>query len=103
VLGRRQGQLDSPLTAAGLAHAHRHARVLAGADLDAIFTSPLGRARTTAGIIPEATGLPVTVIGWLLVRNLLDEDPAMALQRNQPHDQIYVVAGGALTTLGTPA
>ena len=173
VLGRRQGQLDSPLTAAGLAHAHRHAAVLAGADLDAIFTSPLGRATTTARIIAGVTGLPVTVlddlaevhhgafagltdediaarhpdaagarardkyhwrfpggesyadadrraaaalrvitreaasplvvshemIGRMLLRNLLDEQPAAALRRHQPHDVIYAVAGGGLTTV----
>jgi broad specificity phosphatase PhoE len=172
VLDRRQGRLDSPLTAAGLAHARRHAETLAGFDLDAIFTSPLGRAATTAGVIGEAVGLPVTVldelaevhhgdfagltnadiasrhpeaaheraqdkyhwrfpngesyadadhraanalrvvaarsrqplivshemIGRMLLRNLLDEDPAAALRRNQPHDVIYVVRDGTLTT-----
>jgi len=172
VLGRRQGQLDSPLTAAGLAQAHRHARSLADHDLDAIFTSPLGRAATTAAVIAEAVGLPVTVvdelaevhhgdfagltnadiaerhptaareraqdkyhwrfpngesyadadlraakalafvaqqsrtplivshemIGRMLLRNLLDEDPADALRRDQPHDVIYVVSDGTLTS-----
>jgi probable phosphoglycerate mutase len=62
VQGRRQGQLDSPLTAAGLAQANQHAKTLATQDIDAIFTSPLGRAATTAHIIAEATGLPVTVL-----------------------------------------
>jgi len=172
VLGRRQGQLDSPLTAAGLAQAHRHAKTLTGFDLDAIFTSPLGRASTTAAIIAEAVGLPVTVvdelaevhhgdftgltnadialrhpnaarerakdkynwrfpngesyadadfraakalaliaqqsrkplivshemIGRMLLRNLLAEEPAEALRRNQPHDVIYIVDGGRLTS-----
>jgi broad specificity phosphatase PhoE len=173
VLGRRQGQLDSPLTAAGVAHAHRHARTLAGRDLDAIFTSPLGRAHTTATVIAEAVGLPVTVlddlaevhhgsfagltnadiaarhpaaahersrdkyhwrfphgesyadadrraaaalraiagaaqrplivshemIGRMLLRNLLDEEPAESLRRDQPHDVIYVVNEGRLGTV----
>jgi broad specificity phosphatase PhoE len=172
VLGRRQGQLDSPLTAAGVAHAHRHAHTLASTDIDAIFTSPLGRARTTAQIIAETAGLPLTVlddlsevhhgsfagltnadiasqhpdaarersqdkyhwrfpkgesyadadrraaaalraiagaaqrplivshemIGRMLLRNLLSEEPADALRRNQPHDVIYVVDGGRLST-----
>ena len=177
VLGRRQGQLDSPLTAAGLTQAHRHAETLAAQDVDAIFTSPLGRAATTAGVIGDATGVPVTVvaelaevhhgdfagltnadiirlhptaareraedkyhwrfpngesyadtdrragealraiaqlarkplivshemIGRMLLRNLLGEDPNEALRRNQPHDVIYVVAGNELTTaVGQP-
>jgi broad specificity phosphatase PhoE len=177
VLGRRQGQLDSPLTAAGLAQARNHAETLATQDVDAIFTSPLGRAATTAQIIAEVTGLHVTVvddlaevhhgdfagltnaditrrhphaareraedkyhwrfpngesyadadhrankalrtiaeqarnplivshemIGRMLLRNLLAEDPHEALRRNQPHDVIYAVTDGRLTTPGTPA
>jgi broad specificity phosphatase PhoE len=173
ILGRRQGQLDSPLTAAGLAHAGRHAETLAGQHIDRIFTSPLGRASTTAAIIGEALGLPVTVladvvevhhgdfagltnadiasrhptaatdraankyewrfpngesyadadrraanalrvvaeqarwplivshemIGRMLLRNLLAEDPTESLRRDQPHEVIYVVSGGELTTM----
>ncbi len=57
--GRRQGRSDSPLTAAGLAQAHHHAERLRTADVDLICTSPLGRARTTAEIIAEASGVPV--------------------------------------------
>jgi broad specificity phosphatase PhoE len=172
VTGRRQGQLDSPLTAAGVEHAHRHARTLARAAVDAIFTSPLGRAHTTATIIAATTGVPVTVldelaevhhgsfagltnadiatrhpsaaqeraankyhwrfpngesyadadrraaaalgaitgraarplivshemIGRMLLRNLLEEEPAEALRRDQPHDVIYVVNEGRLST-----
>jgi broad specificity phosphatase PhoE len=59
VLGRRQGQLDSPLTAMGLAQARRHAETLAAEAYDAIFTSPLGRAATTAAIIGDTTGVPI--------------------------------------------
>lgn len=62
LVGRRQGQLDSPLTAAGVAQAHRTASFVTG---DAIFTSPLGRACTTARIIASATGLSVTVTAGL--------------------------------------
>ena len=38
------------------------------------------------------------MIGRMLLRNLLDEDPAEALRRNQPHDVIHVVCDGTLTT-----
>jgi broad specificity phosphatase PhoE len=173
VLGRRQGQLDSPLTEAGLAQAHHHAKTLATEAFDAIFTSPLGRAAITAAIIGDATGIPVRVvtdlaevhhgdfagltnadiarlhptaareravdkyhwrfpngesyadadrragsalrtiarqtrdplivshemIGRMLLRNLLAEEPSTALRRNQPHDVIYAVTDGELTTL----
>jgi broad specificity phosphatase PhoE len=54
-LGRRQGQLDSPLTAAGVEQAHRHAKTVAVRGIDGIFTSPLGRALTTAEIIAGAS------------------------------------------------
>jgi broad specificity phosphatase PhoE len=177
VKGRRQGQLDSPLTAAGVDHAHRHAKTLAAQDIDAIFTSPLGRAKTTADIIGMALGLALTtlpdlaevhhgdfagmtntdiadqhptatrdraankyewrfpngesyadadlraanalrdiaerssrplivsheMIGRMLLRNLLAEDPTESLRRRQPHDVIYAVADGKLTTVSTPA
>jgi broad specificity phosphatase PhoE len=176
VKGRRQGQLDSPLTAAGMAHAHRHAATLASHDIDAIFTSPLGRAKTTADIIGVALGLalmtlpalaevhhgdfagltdtdiaarypkaareraankyewrfpngesyadadrraaealrhiaersqrPLIVshemIGRMLLHNLLGEDPAESLRRKQPHDVIYAVTDGTLTTVSGP-
>jgi len=46
--GRRQGRLDSPLTRTGVEQANRHAVVLQGRGIDGIFTSPLGRAVTTA-------------------------------------------------------
>lgn len=49
---RLQGQLDSPLTAQGLADARRQARLMHAvlADTPALFSSPLGRARQTADI-----------------------------------------------------
>jgi broad specificity phosphatase PhoE len=49
--GRLQGRADNPLTAEGLADAHRAARRLAGAKVAAVYTSPLRRARQTAGVI----------------------------------------------------
>jgi len=60
VAGRRQGRLDSPLTAHGLVQARRNVSLLSGQEIDVVFTSPLGRARGTAEIL--AAGLPVTVL-----------------------------------------
>ncbi|GAA1553881.1 histidine phosphatase family protein [Kribbella lupini] len=57
--GRRQGRLDSPLTQLGLRQAHQNAALLRPHPIDAIFTSPLPRARRTAEILATAIGLPV--------------------------------------------
>ena len=62
VQGRRQGQLDSPLTPTGIAQARAHAAALRGEAVDGVFTSPLGRARATADIIAQELGLTVVVI-----------------------------------------
>jgi len=57
---RWQGHVDSPLTALGRQQAERIAHALRGlidpADTT-IFSSPLGRARDTAGIIAEISGI----------------------------------------------
>lgn len=50
---RLQGQLDSPLTAEGIAQAQRVATRLIGSGIRTVCTSPLGRARETARIIAE--------------------------------------------------
>jgi broad specificity phosphatase PhoE len=62
VAGRRQGRLDSPLTNLGLKQADRNAELLSAEGIDAVFTSPLGRAQRTASIIGSRLGLTVTVL-----------------------------------------
>ena len=62
VAGRRQGRLDSPLTPHGLFQARRNALLLSNHQIDAVFSSPLARARTTAEILAEAIALPVVVL-----------------------------------------
>ncbi|MGW6281138.1 histidine phosphatase family protein [Kribbella sp. NPDC055071] len=62
VEGRRQGRLDSPLTALGLLQARRNADLLRDEGIDALFCSPLGRARRTAEIFGSRLGLPVRVL-----------------------------------------
>jgi broad specificity phosphatase PhoE len=49
--GRRQGQLDSPLTEEGRSSAERVSARLLRLNPDALFSSPLGRAWSTAQII----------------------------------------------------
>lgn len=53
---RLQGQLDSPLTDAGLAQAHAIADRLVDAHVLTVCTSPLGRAMQTARIIADRIG-----------------------------------------------
>lgn len=55
------GRSDIALTADGREQAREVARQLSGAGIDAVFTSPLSRARDTAQAIAGATGAPLTV------------------------------------------
>jgi probable phosphoglycerate mutase len=59
---RLQGQLDSPLTSAGVEHALAIAQRLEGAGVDVICTSPLGRARRTAEIVAERLQVEVVAV-----------------------------------------
>ena len=59
VEGRRQGQLDSPLTEAGRSSAQQVSVLLSELDPDALFSSPLGRAWSTAQIIDAVLGLGI--------------------------------------------
>ncbi|TDD47176.1 histidine phosphatase family protein [Kribbella antibiotica] len=60
--GRRQGRLDSPLTALGVEQAQRNAELLRTEAITAIYSSPLGRAHRTADIIGDLLGLPTQVL-----------------------------------------
>ncbi|WP_406050777.1 histidine phosphatase family protein [Kribbella sp. NBC_00889] len=62
VEGRRQGRLDSSLTPHGLLQAQRNAALVSDEQIDAVFTSPLGRARRTAEVLADALELPVRVV-----------------------------------------
>lgn len=53
------GRSDSPLTGDGVASAQALARILENERIGTIFSSPLGRAFSTAGIYGKALGLPV--------------------------------------------
>lgn len=62
---RKQGQLDSPLSAAGRTHAENLSQAAASFDVDLIASSPIGRALTTAEICAHALGLSVVVVAEL--------------------------------------
>lgn len=59
--GRLQGHIDTELNRAGLAQAAALAGRLRGKGLDAIVSSDLSRALTTARIIAEMLGVPVNI------------------------------------------
>ena len=58
---RYQGWQDSPLSEVGRGQAAAVARALEGGKLDAVYSSPLRRAVTTAEAIAAPHGLPVRV------------------------------------------
>ncbi len=60
-LGMRRSD-DPPLTERGRAQASRAAAALAKVGIDAVYSSPLRRARETAEAIAAASGAPVRVV-----------------------------------------
>jgi broad specificity phosphatase PhoE len=56
---RMQGQSDSPLSALGVEQSEANARLLATLDIEALFSSPLNRARRSAEIVSRHLRLPV--------------------------------------------
>lgn len=62
---RKQGQSDSPLTPRGLLQAERLGEELSHAGIDVIFTSPLGRAFSTATIAAERIGVEIIAVDRL--------------------------------------
>lgn len=60
--GRWQGRADSPLTEEGVVHTASLAAAAASLAIDGVFTSPMGRARTTALAGAGAVGLTPVVL-----------------------------------------
>lgn len=57
--GRLQGHLEVPLSPRGLRQAEATAEALLGQSIEALYASPLRRARQTAEVIARRLGLPV--------------------------------------------
>ena len=101
---RMQGILDSPLTEAGILQAKAAAKALTGKVFDALYSSPLGRARQTADIISRPLNCPIYFETGLQERNMgifqgltptevadrYPEDYACFTS----HDPDYVIPGG---------
>jgi 2,3-bisphosphoglycerate-dependent phosphoglycerate mutase len=63
--GLAGGGVDPPLTEAGLLQARALAERLRRVRLDALFASPLRRARETAAAVAEATGVQIVIVDEL--------------------------------------
>ena len=68
-LGLVAGASDVPLNATGQAQARAAAQRLATSGVNAIWSSPLRRARDTADCVAQVLGLPVLVVPELAERN----------------------------------
>jgi len=64
-----QGSTDSPLSPKGKAEAERTAQALKEIRFDAVYCSPMGRARETAGFIGSASGITPTILDDLREMN----------------------------------
>ena len=70
VLGRYCGSTDIPLNDIGIAQAHELSERLQGMRFDVIVSSPMLRARQTAGIVCAALNMPYTVYEQFTERNM---------------------------------
>jgi probable phosphoglycerate mutase len=68
--GRLQGHTDTPLNATGRAQAQALAESLRPHRLDAVVSSDLARARTTARIVAEALAVPLFIEAGLCETNV---------------------------------
>ncbi|MBX5449533.1 histidine phosphatase family protein [Thermogemmatispora sp.] len=81
--------VDYPLNAKGLLQARQTADFFRGLPIDAIYASPLRRARQTAEIIAEALCLPVTLLEEFREINVGDlERRPPTVEHWKLHDQI---------------
>jgi probable phosphoglycerate mutase len=85
---RIQGHLDSPLTERGLAQAQAAAARLAREQIDALYSSDLGRAQETARQVAAATSLQVRLDGGLRERSfgILEGKTWDEIARDHPDD-----------------
>lgn len=65
VENRYQGQIDSTLSDRGRVQTERLAEALAQVPLQAVYSSPLSRARETAQVVAAVHGLPVVTLDGL--------------------------------------
>ena len=87
--GRIQGHTDTPLNARGIAQAEKLAARLAREKIDAIYTSPLARARATAELIAREHGVAVISDDRLKEKCLGDLEGITGAEFEQQHAELY--------------
>ena len=89
VAGIAQGWNDSELSVSGLRQVELLARRIAAEEPDAIFSSPLQRAMTTAEAIAAATGLPIETLDDLREMNYGRWEGRSFLDVRREDEEIY--------------
>ena len=87
--GRIQGHTDTPLNARGIAQAEKLAARLASENIDAVYTSPLVRARATAELIAREHGVAVISDDRLKEKCLGDLEGITGAEFEQQHGELY--------------
>jgi broad specificity phosphatase PhoE len=96
-------RIDYPLTPKGIYQAEQTADYFAGKPVDAVFSSPLKRARETAGILGARLGLPVTVVEELREINVGDLEGMSPTPENwKTHDRLLIAWWGGERGLAFP-
>ena len=87
---RIQGNTDTPLNAKGLVQAERLAtRLAADAKIDTLYTSPLARARVTANIIAQKSGITATQDDRLKEKSLGDMEGLTIAEFEQQYPDLH--------------
>ncbi len=86
---RLQGNTDTPLNANGIVQARRLARRIAGEELDALYASPLARARGTAEIIADQLGVVLTLDDRLKEKGLGDLEGLTLEEFQAQYPELY--------------
>jgi probable phosphoglycerate mutase len=100
--GRIQGHTDTPLNARGIAQAQQLATRFAGEPLDALYASPLARARATAEIIAQKIGAQVICDERLKEKGIGALEGLTAEEFKQRHPDLYAAWHHATTRVELP-
>ncbi len=87
--GRIQGHTDTPLNARGIAQAEKLAARLAGEKIDALYTSPLARARITADLIAQKLGIAAIPDDRLKEKYLGELEGLTGAEFEQQYPEVY--------------
>lgn len=86
---RIQGNTDTPLNANGIMQARQLARRIAGEKLDALYASPLARARVTAEIIADKVGVALNLDERLKEKGLGDLEGLTLEEFQAQYPELY--------------